>query len=401
LISNWPETSAITWLGGTSNDWNVGSNWSGGVVPTSSDDVLIPGGTTNKPYTNTGPGYAHHLTIESGAYVQTSCSYELYVYGNVSAPLAAAGVRTCEGDALHLMGDGTPGGNTVAGRFEVLSVEGAYTLPGSGTQLIADYELKIASGGDLKVNSGRVETQNLYTVSGGTLTMTGSLDEVYVNNDAANFTGGTSTLTAGTLYITDAYLYATGSAYAAGGTQKTVFVGSNSVTFTDPAQSFLRDAQVSGGGTLFLGSDLLVTRTLSRGYMALGVISVTTDAYPSPSRLLTVSGLEQSDTDPMQFNNVRLNLTGSSSVSFTNGAFVGFGPGFAGDAVLEVNRSSTYGAVTFTGLNFSSVGFAADTTRHYVKNSGSANITLAGATPSPGIASIHFIATGVGTVTWP
>jgi hypothetical protein len=94
-----------------------------------------------------------------------------------------------------------------------------------------------------------------------------------------------------------------------------------------------------------------------------------------------------------------LKLAGTSAVTFSNAVFTGFGPGFAGDALFDVNRSS--GTLTFTGLDFSTAGFGVDTTRHYVKNSGAANITLSGATPSPGFAGIHFIAVGTGTVTWP
>ena len=35
-----------TWSGGTSNSWSIPSNWSSGIVPTSSDDVVIGSGTT-------------------------------------------------------------------------------------------------------------------------------------------------------------------------------------------------------------------------------------------------------------------------------------------------------------------------------------------------------------------
>ena len=31
----------VIWLGTTSTNWNTGSNWSTGVVPTSSDNILI------------------------------------------------------------------------------------------------------------------------------------------------------------------------------------------------------------------------------------------------------------------------------------------------------------------------------------------------------------------------
>ncbi|HHG85744.1 MAG TPA: T9SS type A sorting domain-containing protein [Bacteroidetes bacterium] len=32
----------FSWIGGTSNDWHLGANWSGGLVPTMTDDIVIP-----------------------------------------------------------------------------------------------------------------------------------------------------------------------------------------------------------------------------------------------------------------------------------------------------------------------------------------------------------------------
>ncbi|MCF6360599.1 MAG: T9SS type A sorting domain-containing protein [Cyclobacteriaceae bacterium] len=64
----WIYTSLITWTGATSADWNTGSNWSGGVVPTAANDVLIPSGTLNDPLLFVGAdGVAKDLTIAVGA----------------------------------------------------------------------------------------------------------------------------------------------------------------------------------------------------------------------------------------------------------------------------------------------------------------------------------------------
>jgi hypothetical protein len=42
-------SAAQTWTGTTSSDWNTGTNWSGGVVPTSADIVTINTTTPNPP----------------------------------------------------------------------------------------------------------------------------------------------------------------------------------------------------------------------------------------------------------------------------------------------------------------------------------------------------------------
>ena len=39
-----------TWTGTTSTDWNDASNWSGGIVPTSITDVVIPSSPSNQPF---------------------------------------------------------------------------------------------------------------------------------------------------------------------------------------------------------------------------------------------------------------------------------------------------------------------------------------------------------------
>jgi len=39
----------ITWVGSTNNDWDTASNWDTNSVPSSNDEVIIPGGLTNYP----------------------------------------------------------------------------------------------------------------------------------------------------------------------------------------------------------------------------------------------------------------------------------------------------------------------------------------------------------------
>ena len=60
--------SAYTWIGGTvshTTDWNTGTNWAGGSVPTSTSDVTILPGTTYYPLL-TATSNVHNLYIEGG-----------------------------------------------------------------------------------------------------------------------------------------------------------------------------------------------------------------------------------------------------------------------------------------------------------------------------------------------
>jgi len=80
---NCTATNAI-WFGGTSTDWNTGSNWCGGTVPTSAVNVDIPADPANQPVIN-ATANCGNITIESGASLTTNGSNTLNVYGNWSS----------------------------------------------------------------------------------------------------------------------------------------------------------------------------------------------------------------------------------------------------------------------------------------------------------------------------
>jgi len=63
ITTNFAQTD---WTGNTNTDWNVSSNWNGGIVPAADEDVIIPSGTSNYPELLT-PQVVKSLTIESGA----------------------------------------------------------------------------------------------------------------------------------------------------------------------------------------------------------------------------------------------------------------------------------------------------------------------------------------------
>lgn len=63
-------TGTITWTGAVSDDWFEPCNWDKSAVPTSSNPVVIPAGTSNKPHINDnskGNANCYTLTIESGS----------------------------------------------------------------------------------------------------------------------------------------------------------------------------------------------------------------------------------------------------------------------------------------------------------------------------------------------
>lgn len=72
------------WLGVTNTDWNTGSNWCGGVPPTSATDAVIPYGCTYYPIiTNTIP-VCNAIRINTGGSVTINYGGKLSIYGSIS-----------------------------------------------------------------------------------------------------------------------------------------------------------------------------------------------------------------------------------------------------------------------------------------------------------------------------
>ncbi len=70
------------WLGSTSTDWNTGSNWCSGTVPSSTTDVTIPAGPAYMPVIGEEGGTCNNITIQSGGSLTISGPYTLDVKGN-------------------------------------------------------------------------------------------------------------------------------------------------------------------------------------------------------------------------------------------------------------------------------------------------------------------------------
>ena len=79
-LRNTVHAADCNWTGNVDTSWAVSGNWSCGHVPTSSDDVVIPGGVTNYPlinYSDKYVAYANNLTIQPGAMLLVSERLEL------------------------------------------------------------------------------------------------------------------------------------------------------------------------------------------------------------------------------------------------------------------------------------------------------------------------------------
>gem|GEM_PF-1427148 len=85
--SDWVGSSTFTtigngiWVGGTSTDWNTGSNWSDGNIPDETVDVIIPDVSTNDPIIG-ATANCKNITINSDAFLTINASQTLNIYGD-------------------------------------------------------------------------------------------------------------------------------------------------------------------------------------------------------------------------------------------------------------------------------------------------------------------------------
>ncbi len=121
-----------TWTGAISTAWNVGGNWLPTIVPTSSDDVIIPN-VANDPIVGSYSGYCKNLDIQSGA--------TLSFTGGVAL------------SKLEISGTTISLANTVisgAGVFQVGTASTAVTITGGAT--FNNDRVEVYAGTTLKLN---------------------------------------------------------------------------------------------------------------------------------------------------------------------------------------------------------------------------------------------------------
>ena len=94
LYAQW-NIAPLTWTGAAGNsNWNVSGNWDYGVVPASTDEVVIPD-VTFDPIVNlakSSPAYCKNLTIQSGAVLTIAAQKALTVNGIITNYAGTAGL---------------------------------------------------------------------------------------------------------------------------------------------------------------------------------------------------------------------------------------------------------------------------------------------------------------------
>ncbi|OAB28600.1 hypothetical protein SAMN05444395_101278 [Flavobacterium fryxellicola] len=70
-----------TWIGNISSNWNTAANWCGGILPSSTTDVIITSTSTNQPLLGSNQS-VRNVTISSGATLSLTGTTTLNVRGN-------------------------------------------------------------------------------------------------------------------------------------------------------------------------------------------------------------------------------------------------------------------------------------------------------------------------------
>ena len=136
--------ASITWIAPSAGTWNTASNWSGGVVPGSADDVIFSASSTQPVTINQNVGVSS-ITMTSG-YTGTITQGAYTVTLTPGSPSSAAY---------------TAAGGTFNGGSGAMTVNGGFIL--NGGSFIAPANLTISGNNDQFANAG------VFTPNGGTV----------------------------------------------------------------------------------------------------------------------------------------------------------------------------------------------------------------------------------------
>ncbi|HYR75689.1 MAG TPA: Calx-beta domain-containing protein [Pyrinomonadaceae bacterium] len=383
-------TTPGTWLGTTSTDWNVATNWSCSVIPTSTTDVTIPSGG-NQPVIGAVGGTVRNLTINSGATLTITGSNNLSVAGswnNNSGTFTAntstvtftstttgktiAGTLTGASKFNNLTFNGLGGGWTfssnadVGGNFTItngsvtapsaLTVTGNWTNSGTFTHNSGTVTFNNTTASNTQTLSGNTTFNNL-TVSNTNGTIAFGATTTTIANTFSRTSGTTMDPGTGTIIFTGA------AGSIAGGSSKTFYnlqinsgasitqaSGTGNVTINN---NFANDGTFSQNSTLsttFAGSS--VTHSLSgTGTTTFGTVTINgTNTVNAGSHNFTVGGSSfgvtgtfNGGTGTVSFN-ATTSLSGAGNFNFNNLTIGGTG-----------NLTSTTGTINVSG-NWSNSG---------------------------------------------
>jgi hypothetical protein len=146
--------STVSWINPASGDWDAPSNWSTGLVPGPSDDVVINVAGITVTHSLANAESIHSLTSAANVDWQNG-SLTLASNSSVSGTFANAGAVTIQAGLLALDGGGTDSGSFSVAAGADLRFGGAATL-GPGSQVSGD--------GGVAFDGGSASVQGTYNL---------------------------------------------------------------------------------------------------------------------------------------------------------------------------------------------------------------------------------------------
>ncbi|HRG57489.1 MAG TPA: T9SS type A sorting domain-containing protein [Bacteroidia bacterium] len=142
--------NTITWVGTTSNDWNTGSNWSSGTVPTSTQNVIIGVSSPNPCNINSASYTVNDLTLNGTGVLNLAAGTSLSINGNFTYV------------------------NTATANFNCSSTLNIASTSSQNIPALNYGNLNLTGGPRVFANTGTIAICGNYTPSAGITTTTGS-----------------------------------------------------------------------------------------------------------------------------------------------------------------------------------------------------------------------------------
>ncbi|MGE7773225.1 hypothetical protein ACQKLP_00790 [Chitinophaga sp. NPDC101104] len=156
--------ASINWSGDLSTNWYTTGNWTGGVVPLQTSNVVIPAGRPNYPNITTGTATANDLSIQTGASVTVSSGLL-----RISGAMTSSGTFSVNDGSIELNGataQTIPAGIFAGNEIRNLTVNNAAGVSLGGTLLV---------NGILKITTGQLSAGSFLTL-GSTAARTALID---------------------------------------------------------------------------------------------------------------------------------------------------------------------------------------------------------------------------------
>jgi DNA-binding beta-propeller fold protein YncE len=312
------------WVGngtGTKTNWNDGTNWNGGVVPSSADQAqigVVAGAVNNMPIIPTGTTI-NVGSIVMGTLATTTPSPVITVNGtgvlNVSGDITYESTNTgaaTTSPGASLAGTGTISANNLNVTLASSTSTGTYneTLSSSITILNLNGNVNLVSTN----TGGGTKYQNaIFNLTGGTLTTNGftSTNAVAGNTSTFGISTGTTLNFTGTAAFSGLSSTGTNTITGLGGTGVTLgYTGNNAQTvYTDAA---IAHSSLTSGITY---TNLAFSGTSSIKTALSGNVNVTGS--------FTNSMVSDATTNYVDFSSPTVNFTGSAAQALAGGTGVG------------------------------------------------------------------------------